>query len=64
MEDYLRNRKPIYVVMVPDKDKREIVYESTDLPKRNKVENQDKTVVVVAPLNTDLCGWGKMAKRC
>lgn len=54
LQEYLRNRRPIYVIN--DKSKN-IVYDPAKLPEANK------NVIIIAPLNTDLSGWDKMVKK-
>lgn len=58
IQDYLKKRRPIFIVKVPDSEKRVIVYDPS------KVPAEKKETVIVAPLNTDLSGWERLAKRC
>ena len=57
MEEYLRKRRPVYIVRVPEKDIKKVVYNPINLPE------DKKNVDIIAPLNTDLSGWDRLNKR-
>lgn len=57
IQDYLQKRRPIFIVKVPDSDKRRIIYDPAKVPEK-------KDTIIVAPLNTDLSGWERLVKRC